>query len=123
MNSENLYFEKLLKLRKPFLISGPCVIESKDHCLYMAEKIKEITDELSIEYIFKASFDKANRTKLANFRGLNNFENSLEVFQSIKDNFGVKVLLTFMNLIKPHCSQMLLIYCKFQLFFADKRTC
>ena len=89
------YYSKLISLDKPFLISGPCVIESKDHCLFMADNIKKICDELNIEYIFKASFDKANRTKLTNFRGLNNLEASLNVFQSIQENIGVKVCTDF----------------------------
>ena len=47
---------------KPFfLMSGPCVIESEEHTLYMAEKIKNITDKLGLKLIFKASFDKANK--------------------------------------------------------------
>ena len=89
------YYKELLKSDKPFLISGPCVIESKEHCLFMAEKIKEICDKLKIEYIFKASFDKANRTKLKNFRGLSNIEESLDVFNSIKTKIGIKVCTDF----------------------------
>ena len=48
-NSLKQYYSKLLDSKKPFLISGPCVIESKDHCLFMAEKIKEICDKFNIE--------------------------------------------------------------------------
>lgn len=52
-----------------FLIAGPCVIESETHALKMAESISTIARELRIPYIFKASFDKANRTSLSSFRG------------------------------------------------------
>ena len=89
------YYQDLLDSPKPFLISGPCVIENKDHCLFLATKIKEITDRLGIEYIFKASFDKANRTKLNNFRGLGKLDESLEVFSEIKSNLGIKVTTDF----------------------------
>ena len=57
----------------------------------MAENIKKICNELEIEYIFKASFDKANRTKLKNFRGLNDIELSLDIFREIKTEIGIKV--------------------------------
>jgi 2-dehydro-3-deoxyphosphooctonate aldolase (KDO 8-P synthase) len=52
-----------------FLVAGPCVIESDTHALKMAEAISEIAGEVSIPYIFKASYDKANRTSLKSFRG------------------------------------------------------
>lgn len=51
------------------LISGPCVIESRDHTLLCAEKLVEITRSLPIQLIFKASYDKANRTSYQSFRG------------------------------------------------------
>lgn len=58
-------------LDKPFfLLSGPCVIESEQMALDIAGKMKEITDRLGIPYIFKASYDKANRSSDASFRGL-----------------------------------------------------
>ncbi len=85
------YYQKLIDSPKPFLIAGPCVIESKEHCLLMASKIKEITDIFGIEYIFKASFDKANRTKLENFRGLKDIDKSMDIFQYIKTNLGIKI--------------------------------
>ncbi|HKT23625.1 MAG TPA: 3-deoxy-8-phosphooctulonate synthase [Terriglobales bacterium] len=52
-----------------FLIAGPCVIESEEHALKMAEAISAVTRELRVPYIFKASYDKANRTSLKSFRG------------------------------------------------------
>ena len=52
------------------IIAGPCVIESRDHALKMAEAIAEITDSLDLPYVFKSSYDKANRTSVKSFRGL-----------------------------------------------------
>ena len=52
-----------------FLIAGPCVIESEDHAIRMAEIIKGVTRSLNFPFIFKASYDKANRTSLKSFRG------------------------------------------------------
>ena len=54
---------------KIFLIAGPCVIESEDLVMEVAAKMKEITDKLGIQYVFKASFDKANRSSISSFRG------------------------------------------------------
>ncbi len=51
------------------LIGGPCVIESEAHVLSLAERIKAVTTERGIPFVFKASFDKANRTSLVSFRG------------------------------------------------------
>src|ERR1700688_1985161 len=52
-----------------FLIAGPCVIESEEHAIRMAEIIKGVTKALELPYIFKASYDKANRTSIRSFRG------------------------------------------------------
>ena len=54
---------------QPFFIAGPCVIESEKHCLKMAERLAECAARLRIELIFKASYDKANRTSMKSFRG------------------------------------------------------
>jgi len=53
-----------------FLIAGPCVIESRDMVFHIAETMKRLTEELAISYVFKASFDKANRTSHQSFRGV-----------------------------------------------------
>src|SRR5262245_22463883 len=55
--------------RELFLIAGPCVIESRDHVLFMAEELKKITDACGVPLVFKASFDKANRSSIQSFRG------------------------------------------------------
>lgn len=76
------------------LVSGPCVIESLDHCLLMASKIKDICHELSIPYVFKASFDKANRTRLTNYRGLS-VQDAVPVFRKIKEELDVPIVTDF----------------------------
>lgn len=81
-----------ISLDKPFvLIAGPCVIESKQLVLDTAGKLKEITDELKIPFIFKASFDKANRTSVKSFRGLG-FEKSLQILQLVRKQIKAPVL-------------------------------
>ncbi|HEV3039455.1 MAG TPA: 3-deoxy-8-phosphooctulonate synthase [Candidatus Angelobacter sp.] len=74
-----------------FLIAGPCVIESEDHALKMAEAISAITRKLRLPYIFKASYDKANRTSLKSFRGPG-LQEGLRILQKVKDTTGVPVL-------------------------------
>jgi len=79
-------------LNKPFvLIAGPCVIESEQLVLDTAGKLKEITNELKIPFIFKASFDKANRTSSKSFRGLG-LEKGLQILQLVKQQVKVPVL-------------------------------
>ena len=77
-------------LDKLFLISGPCVIESEGHCLDTAGQLKEIGLELSIPLIFKASFDKANRTSLSSFRGPG-LDQGLEILQRVREEIGLPV--------------------------------
>ncbi len=74
-----------------FLIGGPCVIESQELLFTVAEKMKEITDKLGINYIFKASFDKANRSSINGFRGPG-IEKGLEMLQKVKDKFDLPLL-------------------------------
>lgn len=74
-----------------FLIAGPCVIESEALVLETAATVKEITDRLGIPYIFKASFDKANRSSTLSFRGPG-IEEGLRILQLVKDQVGVPVL-------------------------------
>lgn len=72
------------------LIAGPCVIESEEMVLRIAEKMKGITERLGIEYYFKASFDKANRTSLKSYRGPG-IEEGLRILQKVKDVYGFKI--------------------------------
>lgn len=73
------------------LIAGPCVIESETHPLRMAEKIRKIADRLKIPYIFKASYDKANRSSVSSFRGPG-LEKGLRVLEKVKRETGLPVL-------------------------------
>ena len=74
-----------------FLIAGPCVIESEAHALKMAEAISAVARKLQIPYIFKASYDKANRTSLQSFRGPG-LEEGLRILEKIKSETDVPVL-------------------------------
>jgi 2-dehydro-3-deoxyphosphooctonate aldolase (KDO 8-P synthase) len=74
-----------------FLIAGPCVIESEAHALKMAEEISAVARKLQIPYIFKASYDKANRTSLHSFRGPG-LEEGLRILKKIKKETGLPVL-------------------------------
>ena len=76
---------------KPFLISGPCVIESEELVLETAGTLREITDELGIPFIFKSSFDKANRSSRASFRGPG-MESGLRALEHVRKKLGVPVL-------------------------------
>ena len=73
------------------LVAGPCVIESADLAFSIAKQVKLITDRLGITYIFKSSFDKANRSSGASFRGPG-VAGGLEVLAEVKQRFGLKVL-------------------------------
>lgn len=73
------------------LIAGPCVIESRELALEIAEQVKAITDRLGIRYIFKASYDKANRSSGGSFRGPG-VGSGLEVLAEVKERFGLPVL-------------------------------
>ena len=74
------------------LIAGPCVIESRDHSLKMAEQIQKITNALSIPLIFKSSFDKANRSSIGSFRGPNKLDEGLSILADVKKELGIPVL-------------------------------
>jgi 2-dehydro-3-deoxyphosphooctonate aldolase (KDO 8-P synthase) len=77
--------------RPLFLIAGPCVAESKQLCLDIAGRMKEICAELGIPYIFKASYDKANRSSGKSFRGLG-IDEGLAILVEVKKQIGVPVL-------------------------------
>jgi 2-dehydro-3-deoxyphosphooctonate aldolase (KDO 8-P synthase) len=74
-----------------FLIAGPCVIESEALALETATYLKKITEELGINFIYKSSYDKANRTSTSSFRGLG-IEEGLRILQKVKDEVDCKVL-------------------------------
>ena len=74
-----------------FLIAGPCVIESEGHALMMAEKLGAVAEGLSVPYIFKASYDKANRSSVSSYRGPG-LKNGLKILAKIKKRTGLPVL-------------------------------
>jgi len=73
------------------LIGGPCVIESEDFTLKIAEKIYLTCNQLNIQFIFKSSFDKANRTSIQSFRG-QTLDTGLKILQRVKEEIGVPIL-------------------------------
>lgn len=73
------------------LLAGPCVLEGLDRCLLIGRTIKEITGRLGIPYVFKASFDKANRSSFNGFRGPG-LKKGLEMLQAIKDELHVPIV-------------------------------
>jgi len=74
-----------------FLIGGPCVIESEEHTLHMAKEIKGICDNLELPFIFKASYDKANRSSIESFRGPG-LERGLAILSAVKAELNIPVL-------------------------------
>src|SRR5512136_635704 len=80
-----------LSAAAPFFIAGPCVIESEHHCLRMAECLAEIAQRLRVGLIFKASYDKANRTSLSSFRGPG-LEEGLRILEEARRSSGLPVL-------------------------------
>ena len=76
---------------KTTFIAGPCVIESQELLYTVAEKLVEINQKLEVDIIFKASFDKANRTSISSFRGPG-LERGLEMLTNVKSKYGLKLL-------------------------------
>lgn len=72
------------------LIAGPCAMESEEICMQTAKEIKRITDKLGIPYVYKTSFDKANRTSISSYRGLG-MEEGLRILKKVKDELGLKI--------------------------------
>lgn len=82
---KELFADKLL------LIAGPCVIESEEHVMMMAGELKEIAGRTGVKLVFKASFDKANRTSISSYRGPG-LEEGLAILDRVKQKFGLPVL-------------------------------
>ena len=82
--------------KKILLIAGPCQLESEQHAMDMAGKIKEISNKFKIGFIYKTSFDKANRTSIKGKRGAG-LEKSLPVFDKIKKDLSVPILTDIHN--------------------------
>ena len=77
--------------RDLFLIAGPCVIESQDHAFFMASELKKITATYNVPFVFKASYDKANRTSIQSFRGLG-MQEGLRILSTVREKLKVPVL-------------------------------
>jgi len=80
-----------LKNNQFFLLAGPCVVESKDLCMEVASHLKKITDQLGINYVFKASYRKANRSRSDSFAGIGD-EKALKILGDVKEKFGVPIV-------------------------------
>jgi 2-dehydro-3-deoxyphosphooctonate aldolase (KDO 8-P synthase) len=87
----NSIWKNLNKPNRLFLLAGPCVIENEKLCRTVAASLVKTCKQLGIYYVFKASFDKANRTSGKSFRGPG-IENGLAVLKKIRDEFGVPVV-------------------------------
>lgn len=82
------------------LIAGPCVLESHSHAKMMVEMLLKITTDLKINFIYKTSYDKANRTSLTGIRGLG-LDSSLKIFSELKTEYGINILTDVHN--ANHC--------------------
>ena len=82
--------EEVFNSKSFTLIAGPCVIESEENVMLVAKKMKEITEKLGINYYFKASFDKANRTSIHSYRGPG-IDKGLEILKKVKDELGLRI--------------------------------
>ncbi len=86
-----------MDFRKPytehsfFLIAGPCVLESREHALFMAGQLRDLAESRGIPFVFKSSFDKANRTALASYRGMSLAE-GLDILAEVRTRYGVPVI-------------------------------
>ena len=91
MRTFNIHNIKLGNNEPLVLIAGPCQIESLDHTLETAHSIKETCDRLGIKFIYKSSFDKANRSSISTKRGIG-IDQGLQILNTVKHRFGVPVL-------------------------------
>jgi 3-deoxy-8-phosphooctulonate synthase len=76
---------------KLLVIAGPCVIESEENVMLIAEKMKTISERLNIDYYFKASFDKANRTSISSYRGPG-IEQGLKILDKVKKQYNLRIV-------------------------------
>ncbi len=80
-----------MQTNKLMVIAGPCVIESEENVMLIAERMKEISEKIGIDYWFKASFDKANRSSGASYRGPG-IEKGLEILGEVKEKYGLRIV-------------------------------
>src|SRR2546430_15730564 len=76
---------------RPTIIAGPCVIESEEHAIMMARECAQRAHDAGLNFVFKTSFDKANRSSIKSFRGIG-MDAGLQILAKIKQNVGVPVL-------------------------------
>jgi 2-dehydro-3-deoxyphosphooctonate aldolase (KDO 8-P synthase) len=93
---ENIEYIKNRESKNFFLLAGPCVVESREMCFDIAKRIIEITDKLEIPYIFKASYRKANRSRIDSFSGIGD-EKALEILHDIRQTLKVPVVTDIHN--------------------------
>src|SRR5260370_38293257 len=77
--------------RELFLIAGPCIIESREHVFFMASELKKIASACRVPFVFKASYDKANRTSIKSFRRPG-IREGLNLLHEVREKIGVQVL-------------------------------
>src|SRR5512142_788313 len=82
---------KIGNAEKLAIIAGPCQLESREHAFEMASALKEMTAKAGVGFVYKTSFDKANRTSSSGKRGIG-LEKSLQIFSDIREKFGLPVL-------------------------------
>ncbi len=83
--------KKIISREKFLFIGGPCVIENEEMVFEVAGKLKEITKKLNIEYVFKTSYDKANRTSIHSYRGVG-LEEGLKILKKVKESLDINIL-------------------------------
>ena len=108
-------------MSKLFLIAGPCVVENDKTPFEIGRKVKGICDELGIDYIFKASFKKANRTKLNSFTGIEK-EEAMAIIQAVGKELGVPTITDVHESYEPAQPNMW-ITCKSRPSYVDKPIC
>ena len=91
LTESNALFGELKSSQPFFVIAGPNVIQSEEHIFAMCRELKRVTDELDVPFIFKSSFDKANRTSITSFRGPG-MDEGLRILQAVKTTFDVPIV-------------------------------
>lgn len=87
---------------KFILIAGPCVIETEALTMRLAERLRQITESLRVEFYFKASFDKANRTSIASYRGPG-LDRGIDILKKVKDTYGLRIVT---DIHEPHQAEI-----------------
>ena len=91
LTESNALFGELKSSQPFFVMAGPNVIQSEEHVFAMCRELKRVTDELDVPFIFKSSFDKANRTSITSFRGPG-IDEGLRILQAVKTTFDVPIV-------------------------------